>query len=369
MKAGSDNLKTALTGSFRARFLMDVFYGSTRLLEDVPIVSPDLRWDSEADIKSAGSVQIVYTPEFAESLTPAEFTDALAPFGAEVAISCEISAGGFSERVPQGIYRIKAVPSAYDEHMNFLGQTIVSGSRVQLTLADRALRLQRWGFASPEQPLNTAMAWDEVARITGMQIIRNVPDVLLGRTEPYEATNGGRLKAVQQIMTRLGGRPVFNPLGQLTCLPYAAGPVAAALELGERGTILDVDYSMDSDDVCNQVIGDFETVDRAPVRGTAQITTGRLAVSSQYGVYTHYMTGRTVQNQDEADAICQARLDQLSSQNSYRVPVQCIYNPLIDDGDVVTVERPTKTLVGRVVSHSTGDNGLMNLLLEVARPV
>jgi hypothetical protein len=61
-------------------------------------------------------------------------------------------------------------------------------------------------------------------------------------------------------------------------------------------------------------------------------------------------------------------LEQVSNQRTYRVPVECVPNPLIEDGDTVTVELPVGTpLVGRVVSHKLSMSGPMQLELEVFR--
>jgi len=71
-----------------------------------------------------------------------------------------------------------------------------------------------------------------------------------------------------------------------------------------------------------------------------------------------------------ADSAVKAILSQVSSSQSYRVPVQCILDPRIEDGDVVSVQRPDgSTIEGRVMKHSLGSSGLMSLELQVSRPI
>lgn len=369
MRLGSDALKDVLKGSFTVEYTADVFYGSTRTVENLPIVSPSFKWDSEATTAATGSCLVKFTPEFAESMTPNEFTDKLAPFGAELNVRATVSGGDFSETVQVGRYVIKAVPSAKDEFMQFMGSTIVSGSHVELTLADRSLRVIRWGFRTPQNPPSLTSCWNEIARISGAAVLKNVADKPIPTSIVYEANSGGRWKAVQQLAGVLGGKAYFNPFGVLTILPDTPDGVVGELVLGESGTIIDVDYSMDSDGVVNEVVGNFEDELRNPIYSVASIGSGRLAAGSQYGTYTEYFSSPLIKTQDAADRAVQTRLFNLSSQQTYRVPVQCILNPLIQFGDVVTLERPDRTLEGRVVNLSNGGDGLMSLELEVARPV
>jgi hypothetical protein len=369
MRAGTDNLKEVLAGSFSQRFFCDIYYGPGRTIPKLPIVNPQFKWNLEANIIGSGSVMVEYTPEFAESMAPKDFVDFLAPFGAQAASYAEITAGGFSETIQLDRYAITAAPTARDEFMDFMGQTLVSGSTVELTLLDLSVKVDRWGFRVPETPPSSASCFDELGRITGARLLRNVPDLPIPTDVVYEANQGGRWKAVGALAGVLGGRPYFNSSGALTIIPDVPGDVVVDLVIGDRGTIMDVDTSMDSEGVYNEVVGNFEDDNRNPIYSVAAITSGRLDVNGEYGHYTYYASSPLVKTQAAADAFVRTRLFNLSSQQTYRVPIQCLYNPLVEVGDTARVARPDRTLTGRVMSVSNGADGLMSLELEVARSI
>lgn len=367
MRAGSENLKEVLTGSFSQRFSCDIFYGATRTVQGLPIVNPQFRWNLDAKIIGGGSVMVEYAPEFAESMSPREFTDYLAPFGAQANLYVEITADDFSEKLQLGRFLITAAPTARDEFIDLMGQTMVAGSTVELTFSDMSVKVDRWGFRVPESPLSLTSCWDEIGRISGAPLIRNVDDTNIPTDVVYEANEGGRWKAVGELAQTLGGVPYFNSFGALTVIPDEPGDVVVALTLGDRGTIMEVDTSMDSEGVYSEVVGNFEDDDRNPIYSHAEIEEGRLRASGEYGYYTYYASSPLVKTQSAADQFVATRLHNLSSQQTYRVPVQCIYNPLAEVGDTASVEQPDRTLIGRIASLSNGDNGLMSLELEVAR--
>src|SRR3989337_234136 len=156
MRPGSDQLIKMLTGPVSPRLIVDSFYGPTRTKTDLGADGWELTWDSEAEIKSAGTLTVVYNDDLAKSLSPAEFNDVLAPFGQEVNLRLEITVGeSFVETVQLGHYRITAVPDARDEHFDHLGQTVTLGSRITLTLEDRLVGLKRWGFRTEQSPAET----------------------------------------------------------------------------------------------------------------------------------------------------------------------------------------------------------------------
>jgi hypothetical protein len=91
-------------------------------------------------------------------------------------------------------------------------------------------------------------------------------------------------------------------------------------------------------------------------------------VNGEYGEYVRYYSSEFVKTQAQADRAVQAVLVQGSQSQSYRVPVQCILDPRIEDGDVVTVQRMDgSSVTGRVMNHSLSSGSLMNLELRVVR--
>lgn len=371
MRPGSDQLAEVLTGSFSVRLIADVFYGAERVYKDLPIASNwSLKWDVEARIKASGTLLVEYSSEVADSLTPVEFTDLLAPFGTELNLLLEVSAGTFSETLTLGRYVLTKVPNARDENMRVLGRTLTTGSLVELELQDSLVRLQRRGFDGESQPPTGATRWEEIGRLSGFQLTRNTGDATVPAGVLYEPKQGGRLEAIQDHAAALGGRPYMSPDNTLTIASYDIGdePVLT-LRIGERGTVIDAKYSMDSEDVFNEVIGTYDVTiagQRTTLTSVARVETGRLVPSDLFW-NTYYHQSSAPQSQYEADLETKSILDAKLSSLSYRVPVTCILDPRITFVDVVAVELPTRTIHGRVMNYSFGTDGLMQLEIEVKR--
>lgn len=363
----------AATGSFGYRLIADVFYGPERVYPNLPISNNwQLKWDLEAAVKSAGTVLVQYSGDLADSLTPYEFSDLLAPFGAELNLLLEVSVGSaFSETVLLGRMRISEVPNARDENMRVLNTTLTSGSLVELTLADPLLKLERWGFPVESQP-ESSSAWNEMARISGMQLTRNLSDASIPNGLLYEPKKGGRLEAVQTLAGYLGGRAYTTPDNTLSVMPYDWTPEPdLELKLGDRGTIIDAQHSMTSEDVINELIGVFESTDtsREPLYKYSSVKEGRLAVAGAYGHNTGYFQATGSFTDASAQAANDAELQRRLNSNTYRVPVTALLDARVMFGDVVSVERPTRTTVGRVMNNSLSGSGLMQAELEVHRQV
>jgi hypothetical protein len=370
MRASSENLNNVLhSGGFAVELLADVYYGATRRFENLPVDTWELKWNSDDDIKASGQLTVAYSSDIAESLTPKEFTDLLAPFGQQVNVRLRITANEdqFSETLQMGWFRIESIPEAVDQNFSLLGRTLTVGSRVTVNLQDRMLTVKRAGFHSEQNP-KTKSCWGELSRITGEQLLRSVPDTAVPASLVYEATEGGVLKAAQSLANALGGVPYFTPDGSLSVLPDENGPVVAVLEVGERGTVVDAGLSMDSDGVFNCVVGNFEDDDHNPIYAVAKITDGPLSVDGEYGEYVMYYSSEFVKTQAQANSATQAVLTQNIASQSYRVPVQCILDPRIEDGDVVTVQRTDgSSVTGRVMSHALSSGSLMDLEVQVSR--
>jgi hypothetical protein len=368
VRPGSANLKEVLKGSHSSRLIVDAFYGSTRTLMDVPVVDWDLSGDLSAGVKNTGSITVEYSDELARSVNPKRFVDIFSPFGQELNLVLEVSAGRFKETVQVGRYRITSVPEGRDEFFGLFGKSLVSGSRVRLELDDRMVGVERRGFVSEQNPVLTTSCYAELGRVTGMQVVRTLPDAPIPGSIVYSADQGGRLKAVQALADALKGIEYVTPDGALSVLPKSGGPVVHELQIGEQGTILDTSYSLESDGVYNQVVGNFDDDDRNPITALAQIMEGPLSVSGPYGVYTRYYSSQLVKTQAQANAAVRTVLDQVSNQRTYMIPVTCIPNPLLEFGDMIRLALPDGTfLLGRLVSHKISMSGPMELVLEVNR--
>lgn len=367
MRSHSKQLREVLTQSFNRRILVDVFHGSDRVLEDVPVESWSYEADASGNIKSGGKGVIVYRSVNGESLLPTGTKGVVSAFRARVLFTLEVSAGDFSERVTLGWGRVVANPPGRDDVQTVNGAPRVVASRVPVEWDGLDVELQRRGFRFPESPPSLTSCWEELRRITGFPVVANVPDKPIPAGTVWEATQGGRLDAVQTLGGILGGRIVVNPDGALTLVPDVWGDVVGELTIGPNGTVIDLADEIDTDNVYTAVVGTFETDDRKPIYAVATVEKGDLAVGGDYPEYTRYYSSPLVKTQAQADAAVQAVLTQSIGSQTYEVPIQCVINPLIELGDVLRVVGHTRELEGRVVKYSLSDSEVMNVTLEANR--
>lgn len=365
MRTSTEQLGEVLRGgSFQATLTADVFYGADRRMQDLPIDTWSFTGDLDAEVKTSGRLDVVYQGDFADSLTPHEFSDTLAPFGQIVQPYLTIRAGNFKERIPLGAYRIMK-PEGYDQHLNRGDRQLVVGSTVKLTLLDKFHGVRKAKFRSLEQPKDLGSAWAELARVTRLPVTRTVPDVPIPSTLVYDRS---RLEAAQLLAAVLGGRAVMLADATVGVVPDTPGVVVADLQIGEGGVILDVGNSMSSDEIPNVVYGDFEDAAGNPIHVEASITYGALAVDGPYGENVVEFPSDQKQlykSRDTCQAAVEAYLAKVSAPTTYDVEVSTLLDPRLELGDVVTVQRVDRILTGRVKKYTFGQDAPMSLTLEV----
>lgn len=366
MRRSTDQLVEVLSASFSRRLYVDVFHGTDRQVEDLPFESWSLSSSLSAGVQSSGSGTVVYSSADGESLVPDGTQGVLSPFRARLSLVMEITAGGFSERIQLGMFQVVRVPEAQDFFADVAGMRRVVASRVKLEFVSLDNVWKRRGFRFPEKA-SSLSCYAELRRITGFPVAETVPDKGIPSGTVWEAKQGGRLEAVQYLAGVLGGTATVNSVGQLRVVPDTIGSPSGFLELGSDGTVVDVGADVDTDDVCNAVVGVFEDANRNPIYSIAQVTDGPLAVNGPYGEYTRYYSSDFVKTQVQADSAVRSILNLSIGSQLYDVQVQCHFNPLIELGDVVELKGWVRKVVGRVVEVRLSDSHLMNVTLEVAR--
>lgn len=367
MRQHSDELERVLSGSFERELSVNVFTGSDRTFEDVRFESWQLGSDLGRGICTQGSGTVVYSSPDGSSVVPVGTEGALSPFRARVEPVMTIRAGGFSESVSLGTFRVTAVPSASDSVAAREGREYVVASRVGLKFDSLESDIERWGFQSPEQSKAGASAFAEIRRLTGMPVEETVADVAVPALKVWEAKQGGRLDAVLELGRVLGGSAVVNSRGAWEIVPDMIGESVATLKLGAEGTVIDVADEIDTDEVYNEVVGTFEDVNGKPIFAVARVTSGPLSVDGPYGVNTRYYSSDLVKTQGQANTAVQSVLDQSIGSQQYDVQIQCHVNPLVEIGDVVALEGWKRPLVGQLRKIDLSNGAYMSVTLRVAR--
>lgn len=367
MRQHTSALKDVLTGSFTRRIFVNVFHGSDRVAEGLAFTSWSFDGDLGAEVGYSGSGVIVCESVDGESWSPTGTEGVLSPFRARLELVMEISAGEFTEQVSLGMVKVVKVPSAEDQTVVVDGRTRVVSSRVAVSFLSTDEALRRRGFRFPDTSKAGVSVWGEVRRLSAFPVEESVPDVTVPSLKTWEAAQGGRLKALHELGRLLGGTLVVNSRGALTLVPDEMPAPVGVLQLGESGTVTEIEAEIDTDGVYNEVVGTFEDANRNPIYSVASVATGDLAPDGLYGTNTRYYSSDLVKTQAQADAAVKAVLNESISSLMYDVQVQCLINPLVEIGDVWQVDGWNRPLVGRVVKVGLFDSPLMTLTLRVKR--
>lgn len=367
MRQGSAELTKVLSGSFERDVTANVFNGTNRVLIGERFESWQLESDLGGKVASSGSGLIVHASTRGESIAPSGTKGLLSAFRARVEPVMTIRAGGFSESVSLGTFRVTSNPVANEYTATFEGKQVVVASEAGVKFASLDEDTNRWGFRFPEQSVAGASAFGEIRRFTGMAVEQTVPDAALPAAKVWEAKQGSRLDAVLELGRVLGGSAVVNSRGAWVIIPDAIGAPVATLRLGELGTVLDVADEIDTDTVYNEVVGSFEDTNGVPFHSVAFVETGDLAVAGDYKPNTRYYSSDLVKTQAQGDAAVKSVLDLSIGSQQYDVQIQCHVNPLVEIGDVVALEGWKRPLVGQLRKVTLSDSPYMNVTLRVHR--
>lgn len=367
MRFGSSDLRGVLTSSYDPTWVADLHYNGLRILANLPIRDVTMNEDAGAEIQQSGSCEVVWSDEFATSISPAAVTDPLAPFGAQLHIYSVIEDGPFVERVEYGWFEIVDVPKARDEQMLFRGSLITLGSWVELELKELLHGVSQETFDTPTAPASLTSVWGEIGRISGLPLSRTVADTGIPRSVMYPEN---KLEAIQSLMDIvLDAAPHMTADGALAARPNTwPAPVDT---LTREGSIISVGNMMSSENVYNRVVVRATGSDQKAILAISEITSGPLRVRnpdgsvSPYRARTLYLSDELINTRDAAKAWADSTLAQVSTPRAQILPITEKFNPLRERGDVVLVERLTKTLLGRVSTISR-KGATQDLTVEIA---
>lgn len=358
------DLASVLSSSMDVTYSADLYYGARRVFQDLPIIGPSFKWDQSARVEGAGSVTVTWTDAHGSSLKPQEPQDWLAPFGSRLVTFCTITAGAFVARVQLGDFTITEVPSADDETYVFGETRITVGSRVELTLKDRMVEVQRDRFTSLATPTSLTSVWAEVALLAGLPVTRTLPDAAITRSVVYEED---RVSAIVDLIAILGGEPFMEWDGTLSARSKTPGAPVGSLTVGDQGTILQVGSSLSADGVYNGLIIRGETDGQNAILAELWITEGPLAATPKGGQRTpfhrvpRFYSSPFITTQEQAIAAAPELLAQYSNPRASKLLVQCILDPRRQVGDVVTAFDGVSTWTIRLSKVQMGDGPYMTV--------
>lgn len=369
MRAHLAEVEAVLAGSSTPHYVVDVLYDDETVLANIPVTDVTLNDDMSGNIETTGGLTIVWQDDYGQSLTPQQIGDLLSPFGTELAIYSVVAVGQFSYRIPMGIFPIFDVPSARDEWALFHGYQVSMGSVVEVSFKDRFLPVQRNRFDVPGVPESLVSVYDECARLTGLQVTLSVPDAPISRSVVYQED---RLQALYDLAAVLDATPALTPDGTLTMRPKSLGVPVGKLSLGMDSVILDAGQAMTSDGVFNRVAFRGQTNNETSIWAVAEVTSGKLRArnadgsQSPFGTATEFVSSDFVTTTEQAQTYVTRELPRVAQLGAVQIPVETLFNPLWELGDVLEVERRDRTITGRVVSISRDTSGKQTMKLEVS---
>lgn len=341
---------------FDVEWVADLIYDGERRLANVPIRDVKLSWSGSQFVAGSGSVTVVWSDDHASSVIPERVGDWFSPFGAELQVDCIIRAGRFSERIPMGRFLIESVPDAERRQMLFQGRQISAGESFTVNLRDPLLRVQRDEFPLPTAPKSISV-WGEIQAITGMPVVRNIPDATVPTGVSYADEKSG---VVNRLFDLLGAWPQVDPGGALTGRPKA-WPAAVGRVVG----VVSAPRSLVSDKTYNRVVVEGKAADGSPLFGQADVTEGFLRVSnpggsaSPFGVSVYRYASDFLVTQSQVDAHARDLLRRVSRIRSVTRRVDEPFNPTRELGDVLEFDG------GMVrVSEMEHDGAVTRLVVE-----
>lgn len=337
-------LSAALAASFNKWYTADILYDGQRVIADAPLSGVQITEDDSQFVKATGQATVTIADDWGASNSPQKLGDTFAPFGTQLDLYCMIQAGTYTERVPMGVLEITEVPTAVDSTMFFRTSLITVGSSIQLTLQDLFVRITRDDFDVPSSPSQTASVYTELQSLTGMTLVRSVPDQPVASSIAYAIGSGGRQQAVLDLSDLLAATPYADPTGNMAFRPKTWPAPVDVMRRGDGGSIVSIGKGMSSNAVYNKVV--FRGQDgtsSAGITSIAEITSGPLRTSDPDGTASpagrrpYAASNQFINTKAQADAYTASQLPIVSSVNASSWPIVETFNPLRELGDVLTV--------------------------------
>lgn len=329
------------TAGLQRRWVADLYYGTERRASDIEMVDPQLQGGADNQIQWRGSVTVVWQGVFADSIAPRWVGSDYAPFGATLNVREVIQIGAARWEIPLGWYSIVDVPSAFDQKMMWNGRRITVGSQVELTLMDRMVELEQDEFDTPTAPQSLTSAIDEVARLTGFQILRTVPDARISKSVVYEEN---RLDALYELCdVVLDAVPYMTTDGALAFIPNTWGKPVAELVYGPGGTVQSIGNGMSAEGVKNYGVVRGSGTDVAPLLYRRWITEGPLRVYDRPGVFApararkFALSSQYVTTPAQAKPWLDRELEARSRLQAQHVDIVTAYDPRFELWDVLRI--------------------------------
>lgn len=326
----------ATTGSHVVDVRVDAYRDGVLVAADLPI-DPDsgvITMDGSAEVRRTCELTVTDP-----TLVPLLATDPLTPYGTELHIHRGFRyPDGSVERVPVGIFTVDK-PST-----PLLGPITVTGSDYSKLIADDV-------FLFPGQ---SRLGWFTTQEIRDL-VLRTIPDAgwldtshspIIGRPVVWEA-DANPWQVISEMALSIDADFAVRPDGLfwIRPMPQITGTPVWTITIGENGTLLDGTEDWDRERVFNAVVARSEPTDGSnPVQAIAYDTApgSPTAWGGPFGKRPRSYSSPLL----ATEAQCLAAANTILARSLIRartVTVQCVPNPVLDFGDIVTLVLPGRT--------------------------
>jgi hypothetical protein len=320
-------------GTQRLSVRVDAYRGGVLLASDLPVDvdGSSIRADGSAEVRRTLDL-VIGDP----SLVPTSASDILTPNGTELHVF-----QGFKypddtvERVPTIVARIDKPATAF-------------GGQVKVSAADRSRAVAEDQFITSSQSVAGATVVAEITRLIQSALSTATVTDLTGSATvcPRTSWEPGTSKwaAVQELAVAIDADVAPGPDGTFWIRPQPdiTDPPVLTMNIGESGQIVEGEEEWDREGVFNAVIARGERTDgSAPVSGSAYDLDAASPTywNGSFGHRPKFYSSPLLTTISACNAAAATMLAK-SITPARSISVECIPNPALDIGDVVSLIIP-----------------------------
>lgn len=352
---------TALMGSRSGdKLICHAWYGGKLTYPNLPVSAWGLTWDDTAQIK--GALTLTVTDD-TNKLTPWLLEDPLGVGGAEIQVLYQIGGAGTVNvgwfRIVQNqpveawrTYTVRNVGAVNTGTTVPPGQSITmvpAGSTITLTAHDRTENAVHANLLAPESPGAGATVTSEAKRlldgIMRVTVAAGVTDASVASSVVYARD---RLNEVENLLTNVQATHRMTGDGAFEIYPITPQTPVWTIQGGDEGALVTINHGTDNTQLYNTVVSDgTQTATKSdgtqvqlPVRGVAKLTVGPLRTGGPHGSFVYFHSSPLITNQSTADQDAQTLLNNLVTNQTIDLAIECLPHPALQIGDWVTVMSP-----------------------------
>ncbi len=377
MSVSSEFLK-ALRGSRRYQLRVDAYEKGKLVASDLPVADGSLSITEGQATRSRLTLTIA-DPDGRYTPVPGS---PLSPFGPELHVQMGVKFGYNLEWVSMGWFPIVSTSSAetwafYKKRYEDEPVRVNRGAVTTIEAVDRALWVGDYKFLSREQPttgfalsefsriLKGVVPWAAFAKANAVQL----SDVPIPSGFTYD---DDRLGTAVNLAALMNAEFIFNEEGTATLIPrewnsYSVWTIGDGRD-PDNAVRVSFDRTMTRDNMYNAVIVRSTNFGGSPIQGIKTETTPPLQWDGPFGRVPYFIDSPALGTQEAVDAAAIQEAANLIKNRLQVMNVECVNNPGIDVGDIVTLPAPRGTIEGRIVSATWPLKGQQMQLQVVVNP-